>query len=64
MRSIELYGRKGFRIGGKTRWLHVACTKLLTFYRVCAKRGALLTEVVKVACVVVHDHWKPYTNPR
>ena len=29
----------GFRIGGKTQWLHVASTALLTFYRVCAKRG-------------------------
>jgi len=47
----------GFRIGGKTQWLHVACTVLLTFYRVCAKRGSLLANVVGV---VVHDHWKPY----
>jgi transposase len=30
----------GFRIGGKTQWLHVASTALLTFYRVCAKRGS------------------------
>jgi transposase len=47
----------GFRIGGKTQWLHVACTTLLTFYRVCAKRGSLLADVVGI---VVHDHWKPY----
>ena len=47
----------GFRIGGKTQWLHVACTTLLTFYRVCAKRGSLLANVVGI---VVHDHWKPY----
>jgi transposase len=47
----------GFRIGGKTQWLHVASTALLTFYRVCAKRGSLLANVVGV---VVHDHWKPY----
>jgi len=58
--GVKHMDETGFRIGGKTRWLHVACTKLLTFYRVCAKRGALLTEVVKVAGVVVHDHWKPY----
>ncbi len=49
----------GFRIGGKTQWLHVASTTLLTFYRVCAKRGSLLA---KVAGIVVHDHWKPYTR--
>jgi transposase len=47
----------GFRIGGKTQWLHVASTTLLTFYRVCAKRGSLLANVVGI---VVHDHWKPY----
>src|SRR4051812_12749236 len=47
----------GFRIGGKTQWLHVASTALLTFYRVCAKRGSLLANV---AGIVVHDHWKPY----
>jgi transposase len=47
----------GFRIGGKTQWLHVASTVLLTFYRVCAKRGSLLANV---AGVIVHDHWKPY----
>jgi len=47
----------GFRIGGKTQWLHVASTALLTFYRVCARRGSLLANVVGI---VVHDHWKPY----
>ena len=47
----------GFRIGGKTQWLHVACTVLLTFYRTCGKRGSLLAGVVGI---VVHDHWKPY----
>jgi len=47
----------GFRIGGKTQWLHIACTTLLTFYRVSAKRGSLLANV---AGIVVHDHWHPY----
>ncbi len=47
----------GFRIGGQTQWLHVACTAWLTFYRVCARRGSLLADVVGI---VVHDHWKPY----
>jgi transposase len=47
----------GFRIGGRTQWLHVASTVLLTFYRVCAKRGSLLANVTGI---VVHDHWKPY----
>ena len=47
----------GFRIGGKTQWLHVMCTSLLTFYRVCARRGSLLPNI---SGIVVHDHWKPY----
>jgi transposase len=47
----------GFRIGGKTQWLHIASTFLLTFYRVSPKRGSLLENVYGI---VVHDHWKPY----
>jgi transposase len=47
----------GFRIGGKTQWLHIASTVWLTFYRTAAKRGSLLSNVTGI---VVHDHWKPY----
>jgi transposase len=47
----------GFRIGGKTQWLHIASTILLIFYRVSPKRGSLLENVTGI---VVHDHWKPY----
>ena len=47
----------GFRIGGKTQWLHIASTILLTFYRISPKRGSLLAPVMGI---VVHDHWKPY----
>jgi len=47
----------GFRIGGKTQWLHVASTILLTFYRISPKRGSLLENVIGT---IVHDHWKPY----
>jgi transposase len=36
----------GFRIGGQTQWLHVACTAWLTFYRVCARRGSLLADAL------------------
>jgi len=55
--AVKHMDETGFRIGGKTQWLHVACTGWLTFYRVCAKRGSLLADV---AGIVVHDHWKPY----
>jgi len=47
----------GFRIGGKTQWLHIASTIWLTFYRVSPRRGSLLAHVTGI---VVHDHWKPY----
>ena len=47
----------GFRIGGKTQWLHIASTIWLTFYRTSPKRGSLLENVMGI---VVHDHWKPY----
>jgi transposase len=47
----------GFRIGGRTQWLHIFSTALLTFYRVDSKRGSLLSGVTGI---IVHDHWKPY----
>ena len=55
--AVKHMDETGFRIGGTTQWLHVACTALLTFYRVSAKRGSLLANVIGI---VVHDHWKPY----
>jgi transposase len=47
----------GFRIGGKTQWLHIASTLWLTFYRTSPRRGSLMANV---SGTVVHDHWKPY----
>jgi transposase len=47
----------GFRISGKTQWLHIASTIWLTFYRISPKRGSLPDNVDGI---VVHDHWKPY----
>ena len=55
--AVKHMDETGLRIGGKTQWLHVACTAWLTFYRVCARRGSLLANVTGV---VVHDHWLPY----
>ena len=47
----------GFRIGGKTQWLHIASTIWLTFYRMSQKRGSLPDCLTGI---IVHDHWKPY----
>jgi transposase len=55
--AVKHLDETGFHIGGKTQWLHVASTALLTFYRICHQRGSLLANVVGT---VVHDHWKPY----
>ena len=55
--AVKHMDETGFRIGGKTQWLHVASTIWLTFYRVSPKRGSLLENVPGI---VVHDHWKPY----
>jgi transposase len=47
----------GFRIGGKTNWLHVLCSLLFTIYRVSTKRGDVPK---KLKGVLVHDHFGPY----
>lgn len=47
----------GFRIGGKTRWLHVASNESLTYYHHSDKRKSLLDGLLGT---VIHDHWKPY----
>jgi transposase len=57
MAPVKHMDETGFRVSGKTQWLHVACTMLLTFYRVSARRGSLLAQV---SGIVVHDHWHPY----
>jgi len=48
----------GFRIGGKTCWLHNISTTAFTHYEVSAKRGAVPADLD--GGIVVHDHFKPY----
>ena len=55
--AVKHLDETGFRIGGKTQWLHVICTPWLTFYRTSTRRGSLLAGLV--GCLV-HDHWGPY----
>ena len=47
----------GYRIRGRTQWLHVLSTPLLTFYRTSAKRSAVGQGLV--GCLV-QDCWPPY----
>jgi transposase len=55
--KVKHLDETGFRLCGKTQWLHIASNALLTCYRVCATRGSLWDNVIGI---VVHDHWKPY----
>ena len=55
--AVKHLDETGLRIGGKTQWLHIAATVLLTFYRIASKRGAMPETLTGIA---LHDHWKPY----
>ncbi|MGO9483449.1 MAG: IS66 family transposase [Rhodomicrobium sp.] len=55
--AVRHLDETGFRIGGKTQWLHCASTALLTHYRVSEKRGDIPAFE---GGVIVHDHFKPY----
>jgi len=48
----------GFRIAGKTQWLHTVATESLTLYRVSNKRGDVPNTLA--GGVVVHDGFKSY----
>jgi Transposase IS66 family len=48
----------GFRISGKTRWLHSASTAVYTRYRVGKKRGEVPRTMADA--VIVHDHFMAY----
>ena len=39
------------------KWLHIAATGWLTYYRIGADRGDMLSGV---SGIVAHDHWQPY----
>jgi len=62
LNHIESMPRKhldetGFRIGGKTQWLHVASNEALTYYHISPRRKSLLHGLKGIVC---HDHWKAY----
>ena len=55
--GVKHLDETGFRIAARTQWLHVLCTKWLTFYHTSPRRSSLLAGLR--GCLV-HDHWKPY----
>lgn len=48
----------GFRVGGKTRWLHTASTVAYTHYRIGEQRGDVPQTMADG--IIVHDHFKVY----
>jgi transposase len=56
--AVRHLDETGLRIGGKTQWLHTVSTAAMTYYRVCAQRGAMFDALR--GGVIVHDHFKPY----
>jgi transposase len=56
----------GQRVAGRTEWVHVISTALLTFYAHHAKRGREAIEAIGllIGCAGrrVHDAWAPYLN--
>jgi transposase/uncharacterized coiled-coil protein SlyX len=54
----------GMRVSGTRRWLHVACTDLLTCYGYHQKRGAQATDDMRILPAfrgtMIHDFWATY----
>lgn len=57
--AVKNLDETGFRVAGKTQWLHVASTKNATYYHVSPKRKSLIDGL---SGTVIHDHWKSYYN--
>ena len=58
------FDETGMKISGKLHWLHSAGTKVATFCRIHAKRGAEALDAIgilpKRTGWSIHDFWKPY----
>jgi transposase len=67
--AVVHFDETGLRVGGRLRWLHVACTPLGTLYHLDDKRGTDGTDGLDVLAylgspqVALHDGWKPYFQP-
>lgn len=59
--AVKHQDESGLRVGGKTGWIQVLSTKLLTYLWYDPKRKSLI-EVGEGICV--HDHYKPYLQQK
>jgi hypothetical protein len=50
--KVKHLDETGFRIGGQPKWLHIASTGLLTFYRISGSRGSVPEHA---SGTIVHD---------
>lgn len=66
--SVLHVDETGFRANGKREWLHVACTRLVTWYGHHRNRGLDAMRAFgilpRVTGTIVHDSWKPYFRLR
>ena len=59
--AVRHLDETGFRIGGKTQWLHTVSSTTMTCYVTSEKRGDIPIFLQdNKAGVIVHDHFKPY----
>lgn len=62
--SVGHFDESGVRAQGKLHWLHVASTKLLTYYGVHTRRGQEGMKEIGILPAfqgrAVHDHWRSY----
>lgn len=67
--AVVGFDETGARVCGRNRWIHVACTPLLTSYHLDDKRGQPAIDihgvlpVMAAPQVAVHDGWMPYAKP-
>jgi transposase len=64
--AVVHFDETGTRVGGRNRWVHVACTAAATWYHVDDRRGQSAIDAAGILArlrapqVAVHDGWMPY----